>query len=364
MSCSRYQLELSQCLDGRLASGRRLEVLAHASACPRCSSAWEEMQSTQSLVLGLPEHRVGPRFRETLWARIHAGEGSPEILLQEPVGVATKVRYGLLGAAAAAVVLLGTHLVLRANRAADAPSTADALASKDLPKTEPTGSPGAAHPHATTPVAAGPTALVADLQRLAPQPLNAANLANYLIKEVSGAATRLQRRKDSLLEDPAKVPAPVWNDVYNDVQLMHDGVRFLRTLEQENLIKFSGPTRACMADAQATFRVYKVSSDPQRLQRVVQTLTSCSLDGLPQSIEFPGRALEPDFRFMNVLRQEFTIWNPMFQRLRVHVPVGVVFNQHGNVQGYFFVNDPAAAQPRIDAPRPAAPSGRLRPKKH
>lgn len=106
MNCSTCRFELSQCLDGRLASGRRAIVLQHAETCAACGTFWKELQAAQRLTLQLQHPKVGDDFRDGLWARIRAGEGTPEGVFHDGVPLLTKLRYGLTGAAAAAVALL------------------------------------------------------------------------------------------------------------------------------------------------------------------------------------------------------------------------------------------------------------------
>ncbi|MCA8965709.1 MAG: hypothetical protein H6838_03545 [Planctomycetes bacterium] len=106
MNCNSCRFELSQCLDGRLPSGRRAVVMHHVDECAGCATYWDELQAAQELVLRLPSQGVGHDFRDRLWARIQAGEGTPEAVFREPIAVMTKVRYALTGAAAAAAVLL------------------------------------------------------------------------------------------------------------------------------------------------------------------------------------------------------------------------------------------------------------------
>lgn len=116
MNCNSCRFELSQCLDGRLPSGRRAIVMQHVDECAGCSTYWDELQAAQELVLRLPRQGVGHDFRDRLWARIQAGEGTPDAVFREPIAVMTKVRYALTGAAAAAAVLLAA-LWLRDDRA-------------------------------------------------------------------------------------------------------------------------------------------------------------------------------------------------------------------------------------------------------
>lgn len=105
MNCHTCRYELSQCLDGRLPSGRRTIVMQHADDCAECGAFWTDLQAAQRLTLQLPRMRVGSDFRDGLWERIKAGEGTPAAVFREPVAMLTKARYALTGAAAAAIVL-------------------------------------------------------------------------------------------------------------------------------------------------------------------------------------------------------------------------------------------------------------------
>lgn len=106
MNCNAFRFDLSQCLDGRLAPGRRTVVLRHAAECGACGQFWADLQKAQQLTLRLQQPRVGAGFRETLFARIESGEGTPEAVFREPVPTLTKVRYAVTGAAAAAAAIL------------------------------------------------------------------------------------------------------------------------------------------------------------------------------------------------------------------------------------------------------------------
>ena len=106
MNCTTCRYELSQCLDGRLPSGRRTVVMQHASECDDCGSFWTELQAAQKLTLQLQRQHVRGDFRESLWQRIQAGEGTPEAVFRDPVPLLAKLRYALSGAVAAAAALL------------------------------------------------------------------------------------------------------------------------------------------------------------------------------------------------------------------------------------------------------------------
>lgn len=124
MNCTTCRYELSQCLDGRLPSGRRAVVMQHAETCAACGQFWSELQAAQRLTLQLQQPRVSPGFREELWERIRAGEGTPDAVFREQVPTLTKLRYALTGAAVAAGVLLAASF-LRGDRQAPLPKATD-----------------------------------------------------------------------------------------------------------------------------------------------------------------------------------------------------------------------------------------------
>lgn len=86
-------------------------MLEHAEDCETCGQFWDELQAAQQLTMSLQKTQVQGDFRDGLWERIHAGEGTPDAVFVEPVPAWTKVRYALTGAAAAAALLVGTSLM-------------------------------------------------------------------------------------------------------------------------------------------------------------------------------------------------------------------------------------------------------------
>src|SRR5690606_28290048 len=150
MSCRRHQHDLSRCLDGRLPAKARARAMQHLDGCPRCATVWTQMRAAQNAVLGLDEVRVGPGFREAVWARIQAGEGAAEVALDPQVSAATKLRYGLIGAAAAAIVLAAFHPWIP--RRAAAPGASDAqLARSESAAPSPARPPAGVTPTADSP---------------------------------------------------------------------------------------------------------------------------------------------------------------------------------------------------------------------
>ena len=109
MNCSRYHYLLSLNLDGRLSSGRHDDLLDHLADCGSCAQLAEDMRATQDQALGLNTDATNTNFRDTLWDRIEAGEGSPEGAFYEPVPLAARIRYVASGAAAAALFLVALN---------------------------------------------------------------------------------------------------------------------------------------------------------------------------------------------------------------------------------------------------------------
>ena len=207
------------------------------------------MRAAQTAVLGLGEHRVSPNFRDDVWERIHAGEASPEILLQEPVSPATKFRYGLLGAAAAAVFLVALNLM-------DPTSPGDPL--------DPTE--------------------VAELDSVK-TPLTPATLADHTLEELSAAQQGLRRR------DPANS-----RSMRQDIEVLRGGLTFLHGLENRRFLQLTGEddcVRSAMSIAQ---KMSEQGSDWSReeVDALREALEDCPVDSV--RFMFPRQAMEQEFR--------------------------------------------------------------------
>lgn len=111
MDPQKLERELSLDLDGRLPATRRTRLLAHLARDPEAQALADQMRQTHELARDLKGEPVGPQFRDSLMRRIRSGEGSPESVFRSPVPLAAKARYLGVGAAAAALLLLGVRLV-------------------------------------------------------------------------------------------------------------------------------------------------------------------------------------------------------------------------------------------------------------
>ena len=128
-------------------------MLAHAESCQTCGAFWRDLQAAQKLTQSLRSNAVSAGFREQLWERIQAGEGTPDAVFLEPVRTWTKVRYALTGAAAAAAMLVSVS-TLQSDRAARPATTETAAATPrdgDDVQARITPAATAAHPTAAHP---------------------------------------------------------------------------------------------------------------------------------------------------------------------------------------------------------------------
>lgn len=321
MSCSRYQFELSQCLDGRLTSARRREVMAHTDTCPRCSVAWVEMQEAQSLIFRLDQPTVSTSFRNRVWDRVESGEGTPEVLLNGPITMGTKFRYGLFGAAAAALLLVTYNLLF----APAAPSNTQESLAENKADNSTIGGSDTAKPEPAILADTSDRARVVDQNHRPPvnpgfvtQRLTAATLVNHTVNQMSHAATRLKLRRGAVLTNPADTPGEVWTDIRNDVQVLGDSLQFLGSLERADFVEFRGRSRQCME--QARFALETPSTDRRSVQILVRTLGACPLDGLSNGLRFYARATEFNERLVRVIQQERERIERMFSNLQLMPP--------------------------------------------
>jgi hypothetical protein len=112
MKCFQALEDMSLALDGRLDSAERKLLAEHLRGCGCCRHDYRSLRQAMSLASEVRTHSVSPGFREDLFRRIEAGEGTPIGAIREYVPFAAKVRFTLLGAAAAALVLLAAGYFL------------------------------------------------------------------------------------------------------------------------------------------------------------------------------------------------------------------------------------------------------------
>jgi anti-sigma factor RsiW len=298
MSCRSYREELSRCLDGRLPSHARARVMGHAAKCRGCARFWEELKAAQELVLSLPQVKAGSRFRDDVWQRIQSGEGAPDTIAQEPVPVATKVRYGLLGAAAAALFLLVLHY-------GDGRSTEPEIGSP------PDIGPIAKEPNAEpVPTLRFPSATVANL--------TPANLAAQTAEQVSQAARNLRNRSKNLPNLKA-FPPEVLQDVRREIETMQQGVFMLNQLREGFGIELRDPdARDCLTRVLATLELQPNLERREDVVRTLHSLSGCSLERLQDKLLFTHGSMQPAHeKIMELVRRQ----PPGFVRI-VPVPMG------------------------------------------
>lgn len=289
MSCRRYQEELSLNLDGRLPGTRRAAVLAHVDTCAKCAQVWDELQSTQSLLFDIEPPIVSPRFRDQVWDRIHAGEGSTEILLQEPISTGTKLRYGLVGAAAAALFVVGLQLITKPGvsepttelAAVNEPQTGDENEPRKGPtQIDPPQVADVTPPSQTRPTDAGPSRSFRGAPS-APTPfatptMTAGQLASETVERVTTAAKQLRLYRGRILgKQPLEKPHQ--QKVLRCVQTIEGGVFVLDRLQRKDLLVLESSSQECLAAARSIIRVSDAQS---KVYNLVRTLDQCQLDRL------------------------------------------------------------------------------------
>jgi hypothetical protein len=294
--------------------------MAHVDKCSGCARFWGELKAAQELVLGLPQAKVGSRFRDEVWQRIQSGEGAPDTIAQEPVPVLTKVRYGLLGAAAAAAFILAVHYGV---------GRSPAIQEREVANT----TTDATQPVDTPPPIATPT--VTDL--------TPANLAARTAEQVSLAARSLRNRSKNLTNSSDFQPE-VLQAVRRDIETMQNGLVVLRHLRQDYGIEFrDGEARDCETRVLTTLEISPKLERPEEIREALYALTRCSLERLHQKLLYSWESNIPnDERFVQFLRENA-------RRLRALHFVPMPSGQPGAMQFEFLFTVP---------PPPTAPERR------
>ena len=282
MSCNEHQLQMSLCLDGRLPAGSRAVVLAHIASCGDCDRVWTDLQKAQDLVLNLPVQKTSRDFRQTLWARIEAGEGAPEVKLTEPVGAWTKARYVLAGAAAAALLIISSKLLLTPLVAPTEKTRPEVIAKVDSP--EPAAGASAAgasdtalHPKA--PFAGNSTVISFDED--APRQL-AGMFAQRTVRSVRTLRNRLCANN---------VPVPnsfVEPEIQAAVAELRTAIDVMRWLREDGLL--AELPRDVETDLQLITRVAAGTADSKMIQAVI--CEGAELERLPSHL-FVRQTVDP-----------------------------------------------------------------------
>jgi hypothetical protein len=228
------------------------------------------MKSAQSLVLSLPRHAVGTGFRDSVWERIHAGEGSPTIVLEAPTSTASKIRYGFLGAAAAAVFLVSLNLLT-----SDPTSTAviETLASDEVER----------------------------------MPLSAAVLADHTLGEVSAAAQGLRRR-----ETTRSTP-----DVSRNLAVIGGGLGLLHDLQLADFLLLGGQSSECMGDAmQMAQQLTREGGSPEQINELVEFLEDCPVERLTFTFNSTSRGIQRNPEIMQFMEARVPGLRGLFQNMR------------------------------------------------
>jgi hypothetical protein len=225
MRCKHYAPEISLALDGRLPARRRSALHEHLARCTACRRELDAAKAAQALVLGLPATRVGPDFRKTLWERIESGEGAPATPPPFGVTLATKVRWLLTGAAAAAAAIVLVDAGLR-RHGGEPPETPESVVAHD-------------------PAPAGPGAPVAGMR--APGmaafggeavPLEAQAVARTTARAVAENTAQLQRLLRRV--ETRTVPLKQFRvELQRPVDELRASARMMRLLHEKQIIELT-----------------------------------------------------------------------------------------------------------------------------
>lgn len=312
MSCKQYESDLSRALDGRLPATRRAEVMQHLQDCADCQLSWQELQAAQRLVFNhLPEPRVAPGFRDEVWTRIRAGEGAPEITLQEPVSVGTKLRYGLVGAAAAAALLFFLHN----HGEGTTPSEPQEVAERQDPRPAPAPKLVVVEEDRET-----ETKSESEAEEKSFGPGPGQIIAQQAVDKVASASRNLRQRAPQILNGEIRQNRGLFEAVQQDIFTIDKSLLLLDGMVAERVVRLDDDAQRCIAHARATLSMLQPDR-VENLPQVVNNLTSCSLETLPRNFSFYPYAATPGLQ--RVL-QRFD-QHQLSQLMRILQPRGQVF---------------------------------------
>lgn len=305
MTCTQYQSDLSNNLDGRLPAGRRSRLLAHLAECAACTRTMRELEQARDLAMSLPAHPVSAGFRDTLWARIESGEAAPEVPVISSVPGLQRVRWFLLGAAAAALLLVAGELLRP-------------------PRPEPT-TPEVAK--ATPPEAApGVTLAGIDAQRLEPAALAASAAASCIdgTRSLQSRLAEVEVRKDSI------DLRALQHELDPELRRVRASVNTLRWMKRANLMQPLPPELdANLHVVERSLEMVREARSVDELRAAQRNLQDIRIEPLPRFLFVPAQ-LDPNTFFQRL--QEFYVGDPdapHFLRMQIQI-----------------VRDPAGGEPR------------------
>lgn len=349
MNCNTCRYELSQCLDGRLPSGSRATVMQHVAACEACARFWDELQAAQKLVLDLPRQRTSSSFRDQLWDRIRSGEGTPEAVFHERVPMALKVRYSLIGAAAAAALLLAGLWLHGDDRDFDRGNLD--VAQIDNRPTPPNPSPEPVTPPVTSvrDDAGNPPNNVPLLS--AAQPLTSTLFATEAARQLENRYSALDLNLRQLDRPHAPAPDILVDRAFRAAADVHELADVLLRLRDFDRVFF----RDSDVDAQLLY-AHSMLGDPRMKSRDVETvrtflaptvLRAPRLRTLSQDITLPPAASDVEVENETLFRINYA--HPdVFQKLFLSVGQDVGEGQTFGVRIFVFQGD---CGPRLVTPR-------------
>jgi len=279
MHCHQAEHLLSLNLDGRLSSGQRQLLSRHLAGCGSCRDLDRELMSARELVLSLPMQRVSSGFREELWQRIRAGEGSPEATFREPVPLAAKVRYFATGAAAAAVLLLAANLLRGRPSDQDGPAPRDNTAQGQ---------------RRLAPRDVAPADLAAVV------PATPDRLANLVTSGYAEAVRTLHAKVQDL--EQSQVSPELLENLRNDVDRAHSFAGMLRWLVEHKYMYLPADEVKSLTAIEVVGEQARAFQDADSLRRVLRPIRSLPLEQPSSYFCDPCVKDEPSFN-QEFLRQ-------------------------------------------------------------
>jgi hypothetical protein len=357
MSCTRFQYELSQNLDGRLPSGRREALLEHLAECAACTALSDDLQRAQDLALSLPAQRVADGFRTGLWDRIRAGEGTPEAVFQEAVSLWTKARYVASGAAAAAVLLLILGVFAKSDPSID-PIDPGSASPAPIAHAEP-------GPDAAVDMETAPVSPMATLARLgAPRPMAPMPVAEAAQLGCVNSVRSLQQQVATLEPELGRLaPREVVTRIAEPVDSLRGAATLIRWMQDQDIIQLPGEFQAELRIAVNGLQMIDRAARTDNVQELTLAFRQLrEIDVGKLQHRFRVMCCQNPAEFLEQFRHHF-VQNPDARRvLRVEISDDPAFGggpfllRSGNPFGAMLFMPPALAEPEAETPRRLRPT--------